>query len=135
MLNRHHLTAVDALRKNKRETPAAFITDIGRERNTRLFGCQEWCTLSSYVTKVNLIVLLLSSVHNDDTIDESTGDAKKHDMITFYNKSNGGVDVVDKLYASNTCARNTRRWPMVIFDSILNVAWINSGIIRNENNS
>ena len=83
----------------------------------------------------NLIVLLLFSVHNDDTIDECTGDAKKHDMITFYNKSNGGVDVVDKLYASNTCARNTRRWPMVIFDSILNVAWINSGIIRNENNS
>ena len=56
-------------------------------------------------------------------------------MITCYNKTKGKVDVVDKLCASYTCARNTRRWLMVIFYSIFNVAGINSCIIYNENNS
>ena len=48
------------------------------------------------------IVLQLSSMHNDDKIDESTGDAKKNKMITCYNKTKGKVDVVDKLCASYT---------------------------------
>ena len=56
-------------------------------------------------------------------------------MITSYNKTKGGFDVVDKLCASYTCARNMRRWPMVIFYNILNFAGINSCIIYNENNS
>ena len=56
-------------------------------------------------------------------------------MITCYNKIKGGVDVVDRLCASYACAQNTRRWPMVIFYSILNIAGINSCIIYNENNS
>ena len=84
---------------------------------------------------MNKLVLLLSSMHNDDKIDESTGDEKKPEMITCYNKTKGGVDVVDKLCASYTSARSTRRWPMVIFYSIFNVVEINSCIIYNENNS
>ena len=103
MLNRHHLTVVGTVRKNKREISAAFITDRGRDRNTSLFGLQEQCTLLSYVPKVNNVVLLLASMHNDDKIDVSTGDAQKPEMITFYNKTKGVVDVVDKLCASYTC--------------------------------
>ena len=75
MLNRYLLKVVGTLRKNKREIPAAFITDRGRDRNISLSCFQEKCTLLSYVPKVNKVVLLLSSMHNDDKIDESTGDA------------------------------------------------------------
>ncbi|KAJ8941987.1 hypothetical protein NQ314_010211 [Rhamnusium bicolor] len=46
----------------------------------------------------------------------------KPEMVTEYNKVKGGVDVIDKLVSSYDCARNTRRWPMVIFYTMLNVA-------------
>ena len=51
-------------------------------------------------------VVLLSSIHNDDKIDEPTGDARKPKMITLCNKTKGGVD---ELCASYTCTLNTRR--------------------------
>ena len=135
MLNDHRCTVVGTLRKNKPEIPAVFITGRGRDKYNNLFGFQEKFILLSHVPKKNKLFLLLSSMHNDDKIDESTVDAKKPEMITCYSKTKGGVDVVDKLCASYICARNTRRWPMVIFYSILNVGGINSGIIYNENNS
>ena len=62
-------------------------------------------------------MLLLSTLHNDGNIDDTTGDAKKPEMITFYNSTKGGVDVVDEMCATYNCARNTRRWPMVVFYS------------------
>lgn len=52
-----------------------------------------------------------------------------------YNKTKGGVDVVDRLCANYNCARMTRRWPMVIFYSMVNVAGINSQVVFAFNNS
>ena len=75
LTHHHHLTVVVTHRRNKRETPAAVITDRGRDRNTSLFGFQDKCIMLSYVPEKNKVVLLLSSMHNDDTINESTGDA------------------------------------------------------------
>ena len=109
MLNNHRCTVVENIRKNKREIPAAFFRGRGRDKYTGLFGFQEKCTLLSYVPKKNKLAHLLSSMHNDDKIDESTGDKKKPEMITCYHKTEGRVDVVDKLYASYICAQNTRR--------------------------
>ena len=36
-------------------------------------------------------------MHNDDKIDPATGDDKKPEIITFYNSTKGGVDVVDMM--------------------------------------
>ena len=108
MLNDHRCTVVGTLRKNKREIPAVFISGRGRDKYTSLFGFQEICTLLSYMQK-NKLVLLLSSMHNDDKIDELAGDEKNPEMIICYKKTKGEVDVVDKLCASYTYARNTRR--------------------------
>lgn len=47
----------------------------------------------------------------------------------------GGVDVVDRLCANYNCARATRRWPMVIFYTMLNGSTINSQVIHTANNS
>lgn len=70
-------------------------------------------------------------MHKDDAINETSG---KPDMIEMYNSSKGGVDTVDKLCAQYNCARNTRRWPMVVFYSILNVSAINASVIHLANN-
>ena len=77
---------------------------------------------------------MISSLHYDATIDEDTGDRKKPDIITFYNFTKGSVDTLDKLCASYNVARNTRRWPLVVFFSMLNIAGINSYIIHSTNN-
>ena len=55
-------------------------------------------------------------------------------MIVDYNSTKGGVDTVDKLCAGYDVARNTRRWPMVIFYALLNVAGINSMVIYHCHN-
>ncbi|XP_072384675.1 uncharacterized protein [Diabrotica undecimpunctata] len=69
-------------------------------------------------------------MHYDDNIDNAIGKPK---IIIDYNNTKKGVDVVDKLCAAYNCARATRRWPMVIFYSYLNVAGINSYIKYKSN--
>ncbi|XP_072401593.1 uncharacterized protein [Diabrotica undecimpunctata] len=66
-------------------------------------------------------------MHHDDLLDGLTG---KPDIIIDYNKSKGGLDLVDKMYAAYNYARATRRWPLVIFYSAMNVAGINSFVIN-----
>lgn len=78
---------------------------------------------------------MISSLHYDAAIDQKTLDDRKPEIITFYNDTKSGVDVVDKMCATYNVARNTRRWPMVVFFAMLNVSGINSLVIylRNEN--
>lgn len=128
------LTVVGTIRKNKRELPVEFVTPTGRKVKSSLFGFQENCTLVSYVPKKNKNVLLISSMHHDDAIDPATGEDCKPEIITLYNSTKGGVDTVDQLCSNYNCARNTQRWPMVVFYSSLNVAGINSLVLYGANN-
>ena len=93
MLNRHRLTVIGTLRgKNEKYLQPLSRTEV--DRNTSLFDFQEKCSLLSYVPNKNKVVLLLSLMRNDDKIDESSGGAQIPEMITFYNKVKGGVNVV-----------------------------------------
>lgn len=98
-----------------------------------MFGFQDDVTLVSCIPKKNKNILFALSMHFDDAIDETTGEAVKAEIITFYNLTKGGVDTLDQLRATYDVARNTRRWPMVIFYSLLNVAGMNSQIIYINN--
>lgn len=75
----------------------------------------------------------MSSLHHDDKIDSTTGDQNKPEMITFYNSTKAGVDVVDELCGSYNVSRNSKRWPMTIYYWMLNIAAINANIIFREN--
>ena len=77
--------------------------------------------------------MILSTLHNDDKIDEETGTACKPEIVTFYNATKGGVDTVDQMSLLCNCARNTKRWPMVIFYRLLNIAGTNWFIIYCKN--
>ncbi|XP_072401014.1 uncharacterized protein [Diabrotica undecimpunctata] len=99
-----------------------------------MFGFGEHSTIFSYVPKNNQNVLvIISSQHYDDFIDQPSGQATKPNMITYYNKTKSGVDVVHKLCASYNVASNTRRWPMVTFFSMLNIVGINAHVILFRN--
>lgn len=91
-------------------------------------------TLASYVSKKRKTVLLVSSMHNDDEIDPSSGITKKPPIITFYNITKAIVDCVDLQIPFCNVARTTKRWPMVTFYSLLNIVTINIIIISKSNN-
>lgn len=129
----HKLSLVGTLKRNKWQIPSEFKNLKRRDIKSSAFGFKKEGTLVSYMPKKNKHVVLISSMHFDAKIDENTGDQKKPEIITFYNQTKGGVDVVDKLCSSYNVARNTKRWPMVVFFSMLNVAGINSQIIYNSN--
>lgn len=130
----YRLTVVGTVRKNKNELPVEFVQTKSRPVFSSMFGYQHNKTIVSYVPKKNRNVILVSSMHFDDTIDQETGEKSKPEIISTYNSTKSGVDVVDKLGATYNCARNTRRWSMVVFYSLLNVAGINSQIIHTANN-
>jgi len=68
-------------------------------------------------------------MHHSSTIDESTKETKKPEIITFYNCTKGAVDTMDKKTENYTVARKS----YLLFYSILNIAGLNSQIIFQEN--
>ena len=131
LLDEDKLTAVGTLRKNKREIPLEFLDVKKRGRRSSMFGFSNKITLVSYVpdTKKKKNVVLFSSMHLDDKIDPSSGDDKKPDIITFYNATKGGVDMVDQMAGEYDTSRNSRRWPLTVFYSLLNVSTINAYVL------
>ncbi|XP_071054716.1 piggyBac transposable element-derived protein 4-like [Onthophagus taurus] len=95
MLPDHRLTAVGTIRKNKKQIPYAFIQPKNRDIHSTLVDFSEKITILSHIPKKNKCVLLASSFHHDDLVDDT--EKKKPDMIHFYNQTKGGVDSVDQL--------------------------------------
>lgn len=126
----YKLTVIGTIRKNKKELPLEF-TKPRHPPGSSMFAFGTCCTLVSYIPKKNKNVLLVSSLHHDDNIDRNSG---KPEIILDYNNTKGGVDIVDRLCSNYNVARNTKRWPMVIFYAILNVAGINSLVVYTSNN-
>lgn len=92
------LTLVGTIRKNKSEIPLELLTeDKGNKwpENSSMFDFTLNETLVFYKASNKKFVVLLSTLHDDDEIDESSGDAYKPSIITFYNKNKCGVDVSD----------------------------------------
>lgn len=83
----YKLTYVGTLRKNKKEIPLQFLENKHRPLYGTIFGYGEHLLLLSYKQKNNKNVLMLSSAHTTGNID------KKPEVISFYNKHKGGVDV------------------------------------------
>ena len=133
--NTYRTTAVGTLRKNKKEIPPFFLSTKDRPMPSSVFGFGEDMTILSYVPKkkTKKIVLMLSSLHHDDKIDQETGTEAKPEIVTFYNSTKGGVDVVDQKKEDYSVSRITSRWPMRLFFSILNIAGINAQIIYKAN--
>jgi len=126
LLEVHQLTVVGTIQSNRRELPHQITNIKNRSRRSSVFAFSTDMTAVSYVPKKSKNVLLLSSMILDNKIDEATGEEAKPEIITFYNLTKGGVDVVDRKISSYNVARNTRRWPMVVFYGLMNVAAVNA---------
>ena len=71
-------------------------------------------TMVSYVPKKGKAVVLLSTMHDDRAVDDNSV-KKKPEVIQYYNQTKSGVDTMDQ-----------RRWPMVLWHNVLDVATLNA---------
>ncbi|XP_046396726.1 uncharacterized protein LOC124163702 [Ischnura elegans] len=130
LLQNQKLTTVGTIRKNKKEIPPEFLRTKNREVHSSIFGfAKNLTTLVSYVPNKNKVVLLTSTMHHSKSIDNATGEQKKPEIITFYNATKGGVDVVDEMCGNYSVARKTNCWPLTAFYHILHIIGLNSLII------
>lgn len=123
-------TIVGTLTMNKRFIPKEFTEKKNRPAESSLFGFhQDKMTLVSYVPKPRKSVILLSSQHNSaDVVREAKN---KPEIILFYNNTKGGVDTVDWMVKKYTCRRISRRWPVVLFLNLVDLALLSAYIIWN----
>ena len=132
LLKEHNLTSVATLRKSKMEIPPIFISK-GTDVHSSQFGFCENITLVSYTPKRDKCVLLLSTMHHDDTIIPENNN--KPEIICYYNSTKAGVDVVDEMKGTYSVARMCNRWSLRLFFSVLNMAGINAQIIIKTNDT
>nr|CAI5839665.1 unnamed protein product [Callosobruchus analis] len=127
------LTYVGTVRRNKAEIPKEFLPNKERQICSTVFGFLEDCSLLSYCPKKNKCVLVISSLHMDGRLDEESGEDKKPEMITFYNRTKIGVDLLDQLCRKYDVSRYCRKWPLVILYDLLNIACINGACVYSAN--
>lgn len=60
-------------------------------------------------------MLLISSVHTDEAIDEESGEKRKPEVIKYFNHHKICVDVMDKMPGTYNVQRGTISWPMIEF--------------------
>lgn len=127
-LRKINLFIVGTLRRNKPKVPEE-LKKCGRvfSQMTR-FAFQNDRMLVSFVPRPQKVVLLLSSAHSTNTIDEVTN---KSIVILDYNAQKGGVDTFDALMKNKSTARGSRRWPMRMFFCMLDAAGINAHVLQN----
>lgn len=121
-----NITTLGTLKKYKKEIPPEFQPNKKNIPGSCIYGFQKNMTLLSYSTMKNKSVILISTMHDNEEIDEET---KRPRIIVDYNATKCGVDIVDKMCATYSVSRITRRWPMIIFFACLNIAGINAQVI------
>ncbi|KAJ8866822.1 hypothetical protein PR048_032683 [Dryococelus australis] len=90
-------TIVETLRQNKKDIPTLFLDTIIRPPCSSVFGFSKSGVLASYISQRNKNMSVLSTMHSDEKIDEETGEKRKPEIVTLYNLTKEGVDVVDEL--------------------------------------
>lgn len=141
LYNDAKLTLVGTLKSNRKHIPEELKKTQGRELYSSKFlftdpkSGNAPVTLVSYITslKPTRNLLLLSTQHNDSKVNEST-EKKKTDINLFYNDTKGGIDSIDQMTRHHSVKRGTRRWPLSLFFTLIDIACLNAGTIFMKNN-
>ncbi|XP_034058307.1 piggyBac transposable element-derived protein 4-like [Gymnodraco acuticeps] len=120
-----NLTLVGTLRQNKPDIPPVMKPNKLREKYSSKCGFCGNMTMVSYVPKKGKAVVLLSTMHDDTAVDDQSV-KRKPEVIQYYNHTKSGVDTMDQMVRTYTCKRRTRRWPMVLWHNVLDVATLNA---------
>jgi len=112
-LHERKLSIVGTVRGNRREIPKEMLPSGDRVVCSSIFGFSDDTTLVSYVPKVRIAVILMSTQHHSNKV--STEDHRKPEIIQYYNETKSGVDILDKLVRTYSCKRATARWTVAFF--------------------
>ena len=115
------------MRKNRGHIPPEMQPSRQRAELSSVFGFDRQLTLTSYVPKKGKAVILLSSMHHDDEIDENH--SKKPAIIMHYNATKSGVDNLRHFVRFYSCKRKTNRWPMTMLFNIIDCAAVAAYVI------
>ena len=83
-----------------------------------------------YQCKQKKAVILLSTLHDNPSVDNST--KRKPNVIRFYNKHKCGVDIVDSMVRMYSTRCASRKWTMAVWQNMLDIAALNSWICFKE---
>nr|CAI5827913.1 unnamed protein product [Callosobruchus analis] len=117
--------------KTKFLSEQRYIDVTNKTELEALFGLFQDVVLVSHTPRKNKVVMLLSTMHTNDEVDQSSG---KSEVNLFYNATKGGVDVFDQLCHSKSTARRTKRWPLRVFYGMLDGVAVNAYVIYEANN-
>lgn len=128
------LTLVGTLKKDDPQLPGFLIQESSdRPVKNSIFGFSEHSTIVSYKSSKNNYVLLLSTMHDDDCIDLESGQENKPAILTLFNKTHLAVDMSYVLQKKYSVSRISKKWPLKLFFSLLNIGAINSYVIYKAN--
>jgi len=124
---RKNTTLVGTLMKNKAEITALLLTGKQTEVYSSIFGCTNDLTLVSYVPARKKDVILSSQRHDDTSMVEEEDHKPK--VITHYNATKSGNDILDKLVRENTCTRSTSSRNLELFLSLIAATCVSAFIL------
>lgn len=133
-LKERQMTLVGTIRKNRKEILPILLNMKGKpaEHSEFLFDHKLRTTMVTYVPKRNRFVSLLSTYHTNKAID--VNDKKKPEIIKFYNETKGAVDTLDEMVGTYRCKRRVLRWPLALFENMLDISACNALVIFLANN-
>ena len=74
---------------------------------------------------------MISSAHNRGSIEQSDS-TKKLEVSFQYNETKGGENVVDRMIENYFAKYKCRRWHVVVFCNVLDIACYNSFVLYSE---
>ena len=86
-------------------------------------------TIASYQCNQSKFVNILSTPNKDVVVSEHTNPKCKSETVPFYNQKKFGVDVLDQMSRLYSVKAASRRWPLNIFYTVIDMALINSWVI------
>ena len=134
-LLRRNLTLLEIIRSHRRE----ISKEVRKPENRELYSSKFIFTttvsipiqLVSYKAKRIKVVLLLSSAHSDAKIKQNDP-KKKPEVVAYYNHTKGDVDVMDRMTSNYSVKYKTRRWHVVVFCNIIDIACLNAFVLFTE---
>jgi hypothetical protein len=126
-----NMTVVGTIMANRRHVPKEMTTPKNRAINSTIFAFSvQKVMLVSYCPVRSKVVLLLSTKHRGRSI--SSNESSKPEVIICYNQTKGGVDSVDQMVRRHSVKRQTRRWTMSLFYTMIDIANCNAFALFKE---
>lgn len=128
-LKKQKNSLVGTIRTNRREVPKEFRVTKGKPLyDTQCAYSEDGAVLISYKAKKNKNVVLLSTQHNENRINEGN-EKKKSEIVLYYNSTKGGVDCVDERVSCYSVKYISKRWHVNVFCNILDLSCFNTFVL------